>query len=58
VEWKGYTAEYNLTQYIAGTNSFLLRFWHRSGSKAIVYAIDNWGIKGKIVPLGEGVANP
>ena len=52
VEWRGYTAEYDLTKYIAGANSFQLRFEHQSGPEAIVYAIDNWGIKGKIVEIG------
>ena len=53
VSWSGHTgAEYDLTKYIAGANSFLLRFWHRSGPKEML-AIDQWGIQGRITKAGE-----
>ncbi len=57
VNWSGYSAEYDLTEYIAGANRFLLRFWHRSGPNELL-AIDNLGVVGKIVPAGEATAKP
>ena len=57
VNWSGYSAEYDLTKYIVGANSFLLRFWHRSGPNALL-GIDNLGVVGTIAPAGEVVAKP